>query len=123
MRARDVPWKRVLANLALFLTSLSVAVALVEVLVLPRLMESPPLKLQRNFTHTMQILTQSSKKGSRPRTTSCCWGTPTPGGSVTGSTPPTGTPLRRTTPRTSFTNSWIETSFRSEGGDPAASPE
>ena len=66
MRARDVPWKRVLANLALFLTSLSVAVALVEVLVLPRLMESPPLKLQRNFTHTMQILTQSSKKGSLP---------------------------------------------------------
>ena len=59
-------WKPALAKLLLLLVSLSAAVALVEVLVLPRLIKSPPLKLQRGFTHTMQILTQSSKEGLLP---------------------------------------------------------
>lgn len=59
-------WKSVLAKLFLLLVSLSVALAMVELLVLPRLMHNPPLKLQRGFTHTMQILTQSSKKGMLP---------------------------------------------------------
>jgi len=59
-------WKSALAKLLLLLVSLSAAVAMAEWLVLPRLMHNPPLKLQRGFTHTMQILTQTSKRGVLP---------------------------------------------------------
>jgi hypothetical protein len=67
MKRRAGRWKSALAKLLLLLVSLSMAVAFVEVLVLPRLMQNPPLKLQRGFTHTMQILTQSSKQGMLPQ--------------------------------------------------------
>jgi len=66
MRWERSHWKSVLAKGLLLLISLSAALAMVEWLVLPQLMHNPPLKLQRGFTHTMQILTQTSKNGVLP---------------------------------------------------------
>lgn len=67
MEALARRWGPRLGKALLLLASLAIVFCLLEFVVLPRLLVSPPHRLQQRFTPLMQVLSQHSKSGLVPR--------------------------------------------------------